>query len=78
MHRSEYVQDERYNAGAWMHRSEYVQDERYNAGAWMHRSEYVQDERYSAGAWPFKAIHGFTALKHLGNCSCITLITYIL
>jgi len=47
MHKSGYVQDERYTAGAWMHRSGYVQDERYTAGAWMHRSSYVQEEQIS-------------------------------
>jgi len=41
-----YVQDERYDAGAWMHRSGDVQDERYDAGAWMHRSGDIQDVRY--------------------------------
>ena len=45
-----YVQEVRYNAGAWMHKSVYVQEVRYNAGAWMHKSVYVQEVRYNAGA----------------------------
>ena len=46
-----YVQDERYNAVAWMPKSVSVQDERYNAMAWMPKSVSVQDERYNAMAW---------------------------
>ena len=41
-----YVQEVRYNAGAWMHKSEYVQEVRYNAGAWMRESIYVQEVKH--------------------------------
>ena len=39
MHKSVYVQDVRYNAGAWMHKSVYVQDVRYGANVAMYVNE---------------------------------------
>jgi hypothetical protein len=42
MHRSVYVQDERYNTGARMHRSAYVQNERYDVVAWMQKNADVK------------------------------------
>jgi len=49
-----YVQEVRYDAGAWMHRSVYVQEVRYDAGAWMAQSDmctyhYVENIDWNIG-----------------------------
>jgi hypothetical protein len=62
MHRSVYVQDERYIAGAWSFFAIHGITTLISPYMSMHRSVYVQDERYVAGAWSFFAIQGITAL----------------